>query len=490
MAKKQDHQFKLEALEPRLLLSGDASAVAADFAVGLDHIPVLVEQLQTSPDHLNQPLPLIGQNLTDIFNPAAQLEDLFAGLTEAELDSPEDLAHALDAESGVDANLVERTDDGFTLDLSVSDVFEGVVPFAVDPVGASTLEQAYGEGLVLYGAVRLSGDWALNLRIIDDSSNEEAPFSIDSTLSSLRVNVAASAPILLSGRYNGDAITDIADLQFQARFETAFREADGHDQIDLGRLSGDALNLLSTTSLAGHAVLTLQRVETLNAAHGPPQVPLFWQEQGARARSTARSVVVSGTDLSPVERPGAVDTLLPDQIGTTGAPEGTASDNWTDPFEVADRSIAGTVVNEKVHDSVYVDGLADLRLGISADRPDFDARVELVFNGLDPPAAPELTVTDQTTDSPRPSLYRPLSSNGGFVPSSLASSIDVNSATPFEFTVVSASPSDLTLRLNGEDLEIIDNLTGALLAGRPLGETSEIIIHGVDNLDDTLTGGH
>ena len=98
MQKKQDHLFKLEALEPRLLLSGDASAVAADFAAGLDHIPVFVEQLQNSPDHLNQRLPLIGQHLTDIFNPAAQLEDLFAGLTEAELDSPEDLANALDAD--------------------------------------------------------------------------------------------------------------------------------------------------------------------------------------------------------------------------------------------------------------------------------------------------------------------------------------------------------------------------------------------------------
>ena len=48
-------------------------------------------------------------------------------------------------------------------------------------------------------------------------------------------------------------------------------------------------------------------------------------------------------------------------------------------------------------------------------------------------------------------------------------------------------PSDLTLRLNGEELEIIDTLTGKLLANKPLGETSEVIIHGVDDLNDTLT---
>ena len=75
MQKKQENKYKLEGLEPRLLLSGDASAAMAAPSSDLEYIPVLVEKLQS--DHLNQELPLLGQNMADIFNPAEQLEDIF-----------------------------------------------------------------------------------------------------------------------------------------------------------------------------------------------------------------------------------------------------------------------------------------------------------------------------------------------------------------------------------------------------------------------------
>ncbi|MBT4500668.1 MAG: LEPR-XLL domain-containing protein, partial [Gemmatimonadetes bacterium] len=392
MQKRNDNSFKLETLEPRLLLSGDASILAADFAAGLDHIPVLVERLQTSPDHLNQQLPLIGQNLTDIFNPAAQLEDLFAGLVESEIDNPEDLVNALDAEFGVDADLVEQTDDGFILDFRVSDIFEGVVPLAVDSEGASAFEQPYGKHLIegtsrligdwaldlIEGTSRLIGDWALDLRLIADSSDGDGPFSIDPSHSSFHVDVGVSSPVLESGWYDGVEVTGITALDFQARFETDFRDSDG--PIDLSVLSGDGVDLFATTSAEGHAAMTLQLIETLNVAHGPPT--LVWDDIGVRAGSVARSGALFGTDLLKNEKSGVDVTLLPHRIGS-----------------------------------------------IAAD----------------------------------------------------------DTATLFEFTVVSDSSTDLELRLNGENLEIVDNRTGALLAGRSLGETSEIIIHGVDDLDDTLT---
>ncbi|MBI4307637.1 MAG: LEPR-XLL domain-containing protein, partial [Chloroflexi bacterium] len=283
---RRDGLYKLEALEPRLLLSGDTFVGPIYVTDGLDHIPVLVEQLQTSPDHLNQSLPLIGQHLTDVCSPAAHLEDLFAGLTEVELASPEDLANTLDAELGVEANLVDQAGNSFTLDLRVSDVFEGVVPLAVDLDDGDSREDPYSEPLVLEGTVGLTGDWELSLRIIADARDGDthSHFSIDTTLSSLRVKVAASTPRLVSGWYGGVEVTETSDLQFEARFQTDYRDTDGAHLVDLSELNVGAANLLATTSLEGHAAMTLQLAEALNTAHGPPIVTLTWDELGPRVQ--------------------------------------------------------------------------------------------------------------------------------------------------------------------------------------------------------------
>ncbi|MBT6146026.1 MAG: LEPR-XLL domain-containing protein, partial [Gemmatimonadetes bacterium] len=459
---KQDNLFQLEALEPRLLLSGDASALAAEFATGLDHIPVLVEHLQSSPDHLNQPIPLLGQSLTGIIDPAAQLEDLFAGLTEADLDSPEDLVNALDGESGVDAELVQRSDDGFALDLRITDVFEGIAPFAFDSAvfdsavfdsgGVNSLEQPGAASLALYGTARLTGDWVVDLRVVTDMGNEDTRFSIDSTLSSLHVDVTVSAPVLTSGWYDGARVTDISHMQFQATFETHFSDADGGGLIDLSRLSGDGANSLVTTSSSAHAAMTLQLVETLNASNGPPSVSLVWQDLGDRAWSTAPGTIVLDTGISAQETPDVNGTFAPHQIlavsetNRSAATSARVNDAFSEP-------------------AVLLDDAVESKSGFLRYLADFAALAERVFTGLDPPALQALIVVEPTA--------------------TIGSTNNVEPA--FEFTADSDRPSDLTLRLNDGDLEIIDTLTGALLAARPLGRVSGVTVRGADDLDDTLT---
>ncbi|MBW2623244.1 MAG: LEPR-XLL domain-containing protein, partial [Deltaproteobacteria bacterium] len=59
--------------------------------------------------------------------------------------------------------------------------------------------------------------------------------------------------------------------------------------------------------------------------------------------------------------------------------------------------------------------------------------------------------------------------------------------TPFEFTIDSDEPGDILLRVNGSDLEIVNKQTGEQLARKLISRTSEIIIQGVDDQDDTLT---
>ncbi|MCU0916426.1 MAG: hypothetical protein MUC88_17955, partial [Planctomycetes bacterium] len=57
----------------------------------------------------------------------------------------------------------------------------------------------------------------------------------------------------------------------------------------------------------------------------------------------------------------------------------------------------------------------------------------------------------------------------------------------FEFARSGAGPGAYTLRANGAALEIVDERTGAWLAGTPAAGVSEIVIHGAAGLDDTLT---
>ncbi|MFC1859817.1 LEPR-XLL domain-containing protein, partial [Thermodesulfobacteriota bacterium] len=57
----------------------------------------------------------------------------------------------------------------------------------------------------------------------------------------------------------------------------------------------------------------------------------------------------------------------------------------------------------------------------------------------------------------------------------------------FEFETDSAGPSDISLILDGEDLLIIDNFDDVHLTTRSIAGTSEIIIFGANDLDDTLT---
>ena len=445
MQKKQNHPFKLEGLEPRLLLSGDASAVAADFTSDLEHIPVLVEKLQT--DHLNQQLPLIGQNLADVFDPSAQLQNLFSGLTDSNIDTLEKLATALDAEQGVDANLVEQTDDGFTLDLGISDIFDGVVPLSVEPQDSGSAEQSYSEDFSLLGHINLTGDWALNLRLIADSDNDDVEFTIDSALSFLRVNTATSDPILDSGWYDGVAVSSISDMLFQANFETKFTY-----DVNLSNLSqtgGNGLDLATTTSMIGHAALTVQLVKSLNAAHGPPEISLSWENTDFYAEPIAKQYVTSGTGLLENKGLDVDGFLLPGLNATTGPIEGLGTVRFNENFDLTDA----------------LTGISDLHTGIAGQQLDFNNPAERVFDGLDPP-----TFLSFLSD-----------------PSDFSNATGVDPAAPFEFVIASTSPTDLTLRLNGEHLEIVDTLAGTLLARRALASTSEIVIHGVDNVDDTLT---
>ncbi len=64
---------------------------------------------------------------------------------------------------------------------------------------------------------------------------------------------------------------------------------------------------------------------------------------------------------------------------------------------------------------------------------------------------------------------------------------DDSASGMFEFTVTSDQPSECTLLLDGENFEIVDDRTGGLLASKAASGTSEIVITGVDSLNDTLT---
>src|SRR5438093_8550734 len=51
-------------------------------------------------------------------------------------------------------------------------------------------------------------------------------------------------------------------------------------------------------------------------------------------------------------------------------------------------------------------------------------------------------------------------------------------ATPFTYLMPAGGPREVTLRLDGTDLQIIDSTTQASLASKALAATSAVLVHG------------
>src|SRR5437660_992333 len=58
--------------------------------------------------------------------------------------------------------------------------------------------------------------------------------------------------------------------------------------------------------------------------------------------------------------------------------------------------------------------------------------------------------------------------------------------TPFTVPLPDGGANDVTLRREGSDLRIFDTASGATVARRALGDTSALLVLGVDGLNDTL----
>ncbi|MFC1829891.1 LEPR-XLL domain-containing protein, partial [Thermodesulfobacteriota bacterium] len=176
------------------------------------------------------------------------------------------------------------------------------------------------------------------------------------------------------------------------------------------------------------------------------------------------------------------------------------------------RAASATVrVNEEIDGlGVTVENLPNANLEVSEGRFDFDSRVELIFHGLDPPTVGTLTLSDlqnttamdslfdiqasgtfsielPVTDSTQTHFIIYAGSDNVFDPMKLELEIEHNTVSPFEFSLSSDVPTDVTLLIDGDDLVIVDNPTGQQLESRILNWTDEIVIWGLDDLNDTLT---
>ena len=59
-------------------------------------------------------------------------------------------------------------------------------------------------------------------------------------------------------------------------------------------------------------------------------------------------------------------------------------------------------------------------------------------------------------------------------------------ASPLLHVIPDGGPNDLTLRLSGPDLQLVDTGTGDLLASQALADTSAVEVTGADGANDTL----
>ena len=274
-------RFELEALEPRVLLSGEV--VVAPTA-GLDALAGVAGQVTTAAAATE--IPLLAGGLANLYDPGTQLESVFAGLSADDTQTPAALAAALDAAPDVEAHL-DQTDDGqAVIALTLTSPLAGRLPIRLTPE-ATGLDE-----LTLDGTAEASGSGTLRLGLVCGLRNDGGLLlGLDPARSSVMVELDAHAPAELRGVCGGEAVTYAATrLDLETRWDVAFTAPGGQDSIPLDALpAGDAL---WRTSVSGHAALSAELVGTLRAANGPPaRIVAVWTDLGQPGQ-----VSVSGGD--------------------------------------------------------------------------------------------------------------------------------------------------------------------------------------------------
>ena len=113
--------FALEALEPRVLLSGEAALAVS--GSGLEALPAALQQVVVATADATEGLPLIGAGLGEAYNPGAQLEGIFGDLGAAGAGSVGAWVEAVDARPDAAAVLSTDPDTGravITLELGAA----------------------------------------------------------------------------------------------------------------------------------------------------------------------------------------------------------------------------------------------------------------------------------------------------------------------------------------------------------------------------------
>ncbi|OGV75042.1 MAG: hypothetical protein A3K18_14425 [Lentisphaerae bacterium RIFOXYA12_64_32] len=341
--------YSLESLEPRLLLSGETPLDAA--AADLQQIPDVIVQAGASAELLNQQIPVLGQSIADLYNPAAQIQDLFAGLGTQNFQSPQDLATALDARPGVDATCATDGDGGFSLDVSVNGNFSTETPFQLTPEMTGDAEFAFA------GDVRINGLWSLKLRILGDGQQDpQAALAIDPDHSGLLISLTVDEAGPATGTLGATQFDAGApSLVLQAAGEVTFLVPAGHDRLLLQDIATRPASEFTRGNLTGHATLTAQLTETLNASNSPPvTLSLEW--------SDIQNLLTSGSNLADIRVafgfPSTPSDSNPASSGPTAGGDSFAFavaeiSRDTDPFVIWEQTTdtdfgAGTLTNVSV----------------------------------------------------------------------------------------------------------------------------------------------
>jgi hypothetical protein len=271
--------FRLEALEPRILLSGDGVDGAANPPIsqndgldeirdGLNEIPGLVTQIAESADQLGQELPLIGRQHVDAYDPGQHVQDLFAGLTPDSFATPEALDAALDSLPGTQADVLIDESGNVQVDLVVSDSFEKPVTVAV---GTATSD---GMSLQLDTQATLFGDWELRLRLY---ATDGSPSTLDPQYSSIILSLNLDSPMTTSAVLDTQEVElAVTDLRLDAVGRVDFLDPDGDGAIALSDFTNAANTGRTAAGYSGSGTLVAQLVDTLHAPNSPPDIQLDW----------------------------------------------------------------------------------------------------------------------------------------------------------------------------------------------------------------------
>jgi hypothetical protein len=313
------HIFRLEALEPRVLLSGDGAVAAADAPPSQDdaldgirerlaEVPGLVTQIAESADQLGQELPLIGRQHVDAYDPGQHVQDLFAGLTAENFSTPEALDAALDSLPGTQAEVVSDGNGSIQVDVVISDSFEKPVTLAVEPAtGNSTAPQPDPQATLL-------GTWELRLRLY---AVDGLPSTFDPQASSFVLSLKLDSPMTTS------AVLEAQNVEVHAAGSQsdAAGQVQWLDPISAGYAPG---------TFDGSVTLTAQLVDTLRAANAPPEMGIAsvtvdglpdYSEQGPGPIIDAQVQL----PFDDEEVAGAIEVVLPDPINSNRVFVGTVN---------------------------------------------------------------------------------------------------------------------------------------------------------------------